>query len=247
MQNFIKADEFSKPITATRIKESILMTIPTAIYAVIYLVWFNYIETRKVIHFTEMHTRLDDMIPFMEVFVIPYILWFFFIAFCTAYPLLKYEKEDYWRFMIFLGTGMTLFLIISTIFPTIQYLRPTQFERNNIFTALVSVFYKYDTPTNVFPSMHVYNAIGGAFSIQYSKRFSKGWKLCSHFISLSIVLSTMFIKQHCVIDVVSAIALALIMYYVVYRSDITLNFLRKIHFIDPVMEDGEVATQEIRL
>jgi hypothetical protein len=57
----------------------------------------------------------------------------------------------------------------------------------------------------------------------------------------------MFIKQHCVIDVVSAIALALIMYYVVYRSDITLNFLRKIHFIDPVMEDGEVATQEIRL
>jgi hypothetical protein len=50
-----------------------------------------------------------------------------------------------------------------------------------------------------------------------------------------------------VIDVVSAIALALIMYYVVYRSDITLNFLRKIHFIDPVMEDGEVATQEIRL
>ena len=160
MQNFIKADEFSKPITATRIKESILMTIPTAIYAVIYLVWFNYIETRKVIHFTEMHTRLDDMIPFMEVFVIPYILWFFFIAFCTAYPLLKYEKEDYWRFMIFLGTGMTLFLIISTIFPTIQYLRPAQFERNNIFTALVSVFYKYDTPTNVFPSMHVYNAIG---------------------------------------------------------------------------------------
>lgn len=247
MQNFMKADSFSKPFTAARVKESILMAIPTAIYAVIYLVWFNYIETRRVIHFTEMHTRIDDMIPFCEVFVIPYILWFFFIAFCTAFPLLKFEKEDYWRFMIFLGTGMTLFLIISTIFPTVQYLRPSQFERDNIFTRLVAMFYKYDTPTNVFPSMHVYNAIGGAFSISYSKRFSKGWKINSHVIAVSIVLSTMFIKQHSVTDVVSGIALALVMYYIVYRSDIVLNFLRKIHFIDPLEEESEVATQEIRL
>ncbi len=247
MQNFMKADAYSKPLTAARVKETVLMLIPTAIYAVIYLVWFNYIETRRVIHFTEMHTRIDDMIPFVEVFVIPYILWFFFIAFCTAFPLLKFEKEDYWRFMIFLGTGMTLFLIISTFFPTIQYLRPSQFERNNIFTRLVAVFYKYDTNTNVFPSMHVYNAIGGAFSINYSKRFSKGWKMCSHVIALSIVLSTMFIKQHSFTDVVSGIALALVMYYIVYRSDIVLNFLRKIHFIDPLPEEGEVATQEIRL
>ena len=247
MQNFMKADAYSKPITRARIWETFLMTIPTAIYAVIYLVWFNYIETRKVIHFTEMHTRIDDMIPFMEVFVIPYILWFFFIFFCTAFPLLKFEKEDYWRFMIFLGTGMTLFLIISTFFPTIQYLRPSHFERNNIFTRLVAVFYKYDTPTNIFPSMHVYNAIGGAISITYSKRFSKGWKINSHVIATSIVLSTMFIKQHSVTDVVSGIALALVMYYIVYRSDIILNFLRKIHFIDPLPEEGEVATQEIRL
>lgn len=247
MQNFIKADAYSKPMTSRRVIETILMTIPTAIYAVIYLVWFNYIETRRVIHYTEMHTSLDDMIPFLEIFVIPYIFWFFFIAFCTAFPLLKYEKEDYWRFIIFLGTGMTLFLVISTIFPTIQYLRPTHFERTNIFTKLVSIFYKYDTPTNVFPSMHVYNAIGGAFSITYSKRFSKGWKIFSHFASLSIVLSTMFIKQHSVIDVVSGIALALIMYYVVYRSDIVLNFLRKIHLIDPAPQEGEVATQEVRL
>lgn len=247
MQNFIKADAYSKPMTPARIRETILMLIPTAIYAVIYLVWFNYIEHRKVIHYTEMHTSLDDMIPFMEVFVIPYIFWFFFIAFCTAYPLLKYEKEDYWRFMIFLGTGMTLFLIISTIFPTIQYLRPGHFERDNIFTRLVAVFYKYDTSTNVFPSMHVYNAIGGAISIRYSKRFSKGWKIFSYFAALSIVLSTMFIKQHSVIDVVSGIGLALVMYYFVYRSDITLNFLRKIHFVDSVSDEGEVATQEVRL
>ena len=109
------------------------------------------------------------------------------------------------------------------------------------------MFYKYDTPTNVFPSMHVYNAIGGAFSISYSKRFSKGWKINSHVIAVSIVLSTMFIKQHSVTDVVSGIALALVMYYIVYRSDIVLNFLRKIHFIDPLEEEGEVATQEIRL
>lgn len=247
MQNFIKTDEYSKPITSTRIKESILMTIPTAIYAVIYLVWFNYIEHRRVIHYTEMHTRLDDMIPFVEIFVIPYIFWFIFIAFCTFYPILKYEKEDYWRFVIFLGTGMTLFLIISTLFPTIQYLRPSHFERDNIFTSLVAIFYKYDTPTNVFPSMHVYNAIGGALSIKYSKRFSKGWKNFSYIAAISIILSTMFIKQHSVIDVVSGIGLALVMYHVVYRSEIIMNFLRKIHFIDPLADEGKVAPEEVRL
>lgn len=229
-------DAYSVPITKERIKKSIFMTIPTGIYAIIYIIWFNYLEKRNVVHFTEMHTWLDDKIPFLEIFVLPYIFWFGFVLFCVLFPVVKYEREDYWRFVIFICTGMTVFLVISTLFPTIQHLRPAEMPRDNIFTDMVSFFYTHDTPTNVFPSMHAYNAIGAAISLCYSRRVSKGGRIFGMVSATLITLSTVFIKQHSVIDVTAAIGLSIVIYYIIYRTDFVMNILRRLGLIDPLPE-----------
>lgn len=72
-----------------------------------------------------------------------------------------------------LFTGMTVFLVISTIYPNGHYLRPAYFEHNNIFIQLVKWLYATDTPTNLFPSVHVFNSIAVNIAVWHSDNFKK--------------------------------------------------------------------------
>ena len=51
-------------------------------------------------------------------------------------------------------SGMTIFLIICTVFPNGLNLRPEVFTRDNFCIELVKRIYQTDTPTNVLPSLH---------------------------------------------------------------------------------------------
>lgn len=197
--------------------------IPSLIYAVIYMVWFGYLE-RTVKHYKLIHVALDDYIPFCEVFIIPYLLWFIYVAVVLLYFFFK-DKDEYFKTCAFLFTGMTVFLIISTLWPNGQRLRPFILPRDNVFTRLVAMIYSTDTPTNLWPSIHVYNSLGCHFAIIKSRHFIKhrGIRFASLILCISIIMSTMFIKQHSVFDVTTAFIMAAIMYVLVYQSDVLLN------------------------
>lgn len=204
--------------------------IPLIVYAIIYLSWFAYLEQTVTKNYTVIHMGVDDYIPFCEVFIIPYFLWFAYIAVVVVYFLFK-DKNEYYKTCIFLATGMTIFLIISTLWPNGHHLRPFEMPRDNIFTQMVAGLYKTDTATNLWPSIHVYNSLGAHIAIAKSKHFEnkKGIKFASFLLAISIVLSTMFLKQHSVFDVLTAFILAAIMYVIVYRYDLVLaikNFVR---------------------
>ncbi len=207
------------------LNETIRCLIPVLIYAVIYLTWFFHLENTKALHYTEIHTELDDKIPFIEVFVIPYIGWFLYCSFFFFYFLAKKDKEDFFKNAAFFFIGMTLFLIISSVWPNIQYLRPQVMPRDNIFTRMIAHLYTTDTPTNLWPSIHVYNAIGTHIAVANSKQFANNKKIRigSFIFSVLIILSTMFIKQHSIIDVLGGILFALIMNIIVYKSEIIVN------------------------
>lgn len=191
------------------------------VYGIIYLTWFRYLEINVTNHFQVIHMTLDDYIPFCELFVIPYFLWFLYVATVVVFFFFK-NKKDYYRTCLFLFTGMTLFLIISTLWPNGHHLRPAVMPRDNIFTYLVSILYQTDTPTNLWPSIHVYNSLGAHFAIVCSDEFKdkKAVRIGSFVLSSSIIASTMLIKQHSLFDVLTAFGLAAVMYVAVYHYDI---------------------------
>ena len=121
---------------------------------------------------------------------------------------------------------MTVFLIFSTIYPNGQYLRPTTFARDNICVDLVKWLYATDTPTNLFPSIHVYNSLGVHIAIINSECFKnkKGVRRLSFVLMASIILATMFLKQHSVFDVVTGILLAIFIYTLVYANNPVFTF-----------------------
>ena len=61
--------------------------------------------------------------------------------------------------------GMTVFLIVSYVYPNVLHLRPSEFPRENVFTDMVRWLYRTDTPTNVLPSIHVFNSLAVHMSL----------------------------------------------------------------------------------
>ncbi|HJA92289.1 MAG TPA: phosphatase PAP2 family protein [Candidatus Eisenbergiella merdipullorum] len=194
--------------------------IPFALYFILYLLWFGWLEERHVRKYQVIHVFLDDYIPFCEWFIIPYLLWFLYVPAAVLYAAFR-SRDEYIRSAMFLCTGMTVFLLVSTFFPNIQHLRPAVMPRDNALTRLVSLLERMDTPTNLWPSIHVYNSIGSHIAISRCLRENKRTvRACSFVLCVSIILSTMFLKQHSVFDVVTAFVLAGAMYGILYRHDL---------------------------
>ncbi len=189
-------------------------------YLIIYQMWFIYVERTVTRRFHIVHTVVDDYIPFVEIFIVPYLLWFGYVAFAIAWFFFK-DVQDYYKLCTFLFVGMTVFLVVSTVYPNGHYLRPRVFERDNIFISLVKGLYMVDTPTNLFPSIHVYNSIGVQLAVMNSEKLKeKKWvKWISFILMSSIIASTMFLKQHSVFDVITGCVMGLIMYTLVYGSN----------------------------
>lgn len=197
------------------------------LYAFIYMPWFTYLEKTVTKDYYLIHSPLDDYIPFIEYFIVPYLFWFAFMLITGLYFFFT-DKTEFYRLAAFLCTGMTLFLIICTIFPNGQHLRPTSFERDNLFVDLVKMVYEKDTPTNVLPSIHAFNSIGICIAVAHSKSLKQHKRLryLAYSIASLIILSTVFLKQHSITDVIAAVVMAAVIYpfiYVVQEKNISIR------------------------
>lgn len=189
------------------------------IYAIVYTLLFAYLEQRPIHGYNIVHTVFDDWIPFCEYFIIPYLLWFPYMILAVLYFIfVNKNKHEYYQLVFNLMMGMTIFLIVSYIYPNAHHLRPTEFPRDNIFTTAVKLLYRTDTPTNILPSIHVFNSLAIHMSLTNceSLREKRGIKAASLVLTLLIILSTMFLKQHSVIDVCMGSTLALFGFIIFY-------------------------------
>jgi membrane-associated phospholipid phosphatase len=209
------------------LRDLLKLAIPIFIYAPIYLYWFIYIENHKFSHYAVIHTAIDDYIPFLEVFIIPYFMWFAYVSFTLMFYMFSFDIEDYYKNFFFLATGMTVFLIVSSLFPNMHQLRPAVMPRDNVFTHLVQFIYNTDTPSNLWPSIHVYNSIGTMISVHHSKRFNKKGVIIMDLIGWLIILSTVFVKQHSFYDVITAFIMAIVFYILFYHTALLENFCSK--------------------
>lgn len=189
-------------------------------YALIYLPWFFHLEKTVVRDYRVMHVALDDKIPFNEYFIIPYLLWFVYVAGTVCYFFFT-DKQQYYQICTFLFVGMTICLLICTFFPNGTDLRRPVDPQKNFCSYLVYLIRFADTSTNVFPSIHVYNSIGVHCALHNSPLLKqrKWLQIMSFILMISICLSTMFLKQHSAVDVLGAVILAYVLYPFVYGAE----------------------------
>lgn len=191
-----------------------------AVYFVIYMTAFGYLEQRNTSYYV-IHFGIDAYIPFCEYFIVPYLLWFAYVALAVIYFGIKDQDEGN-KLVAFLIAGMTIFLIVSAVFPNGHHLRPKTFERDNIFVDMVKKLYIVDTSTNVVPSIHVYNSIAVMITVWRTKLLKnhKVIKAGLMLLGVTIICSTVLLKQHSMLDVMVAFILGALVYTICYREEV---------------------------
>jgi membrane-associated phospholipid phosphatase len=160
----------------------------------------------------------DSMIPFCELFVLPYVLWYIYVPGPMIWMFFV-NRRDFLQTALYLFSGMTVCMIICTVWPSAIGFRPQVLPRDNILCEIVSLIYSADRPTNVFPSMHCYEAVAVcvAFLKAESLHPPKWLKAAMILTAALICLSTVFIKQHSAADMIAGVLLAVPMYFFAYR------------------------------
>ncbi|MBQ4082075.1 MAG: phosphatidic acid phosphatase [Clostridia bacterium] len=166
-----------------------------------------------------IHSPLDDLIPFCEAFLIPYVGWYLLIVFSLLYFAL-YNVQNFKRLQTYIIITQVVAMAIYIVFPNRQDLRPEEFANNNILTQGVQFLYSFDTNTNVCPSLHVAYSMGIASTWLREKSASVWWKIFVVVDVILICLSTVFIKQHSVVDFFAAIPVCILAEYLVFFSPI---------------------------
>lgn len=145
---------------------------------------------------------LDKQIPFVSMFIFPYIYWYVYIFIGLIFILLK-DRRRYIRALLAVYIGMFVCYFIYYLFP-VEIVRPTVVN-NSLSNRLVNIIYQNDRPFNCFPSLHVLNTY---IIMRYtSRKENKLWFYYTQIVGILIILSTLFIKQHFILDGIAAIIL----------------------------------------
>ncbi len=180
----------------------IFMAAYTAVYFVIFSLLEATVEPKFIIH-----SPLDDLIPFCEYFIIPYLMWFIFVP-AVLFYLLYNDRESFWAMVRMMFVGNMLCLLIYALFPNgVMPKEPVQAD--NIFAHMVNILYYTDTPTNVCPSIHVLDTLSAHIALARSKyvKSMTSIKLLSFAFFIMICISTVTLKQHSIIDIFASLIL----------------------------------------
>lgn len=165
---------------------------------------------------TPIRCPLDDRIPFLEGFVVFYVLWYVFIFGMHIY-LMLYDVPGFRKYTQFLIVAMSISTLTFLLYPTCQELRPAVFERDSIFTRIVGLIYAVDPNVNVCPSEHVIGALAVLAAAMNTRCLRSPGKLTvTAILAVLICLSTVFIKQHSAVDILAALLVCAIAYVICY-------------------------------
>lgn len=161
-----------------------------------------------------VHCALDDRIPFLEIFIIPYLLWHICIIGMHLW-LYFHDETVYRQYTRYLVVSMSISTAAFLLYPTCQNLRPEVFPRDNVLTCVVKFLYRMDTNTNVCPSEHVIGSVGFLLAARHSEKLRRSRKQVL-LIALAVLtaVATVFLKQHSLVDVVMALPVCMVGWFI---------------------------------
>lgn len=197
----------------TREYSHLILLVGWLIYFALYFLTENLIPVENC---HVIHHPLDDIIPFNEWFLIPYVLWYVLIVVSLGYFAL-YDVDSFKKLQVYIMITQLVAMAVYIIYPNCQNLRPTEFPRDNFLTDCVRFLYSVDTNTGVCPSLHCAYSIGIASVWLRVKNVSAWLKGFVTIFCFLICLSTMFIKQHSAMDFFMAIPLCVLAEVLVFK------------------------------
>ena len=165
-----------------------------------------------------IHIPLDDMIPYVKEFVIFYVMWYGYIAFAHIWTFFK-SKRDFLVMCSLIFVANLLSMLVCTIYPSMHDLRPDDATMgSSFFSDMVRWLYGTENPYCILPSMHCMLAIVITVGLICSESLKGNLlvKIICPIYTVLVMLSTVFIKQHSIVDVFAASGMSVIAILLTY-------------------------------
>ena len=185
------------------------------VFGLRYLIIENFHPARS---YHSVWCPLDDKIPFLEGFIIPYILWYFCMTGVHLWLFLRGDPA-YRKYSRYLMLTVSISTAIFLRYPTCQNLRLAEFPRKNQLTTVVRHLYRMDTNTNVCPSEHVIISVGFFLAVIYSDAATGKFRTIAGITALMTAVATVFLKQHSVLDVIAAVPVSVAGWYAAFCAE----------------------------
>lgn len=162
---------------------------------------------------------MDDAIPIVSAFIIPYV-WAYLYWAMGPMAVSKCEKQHFADYMAANLIACAAGTLALAFFPTYMdrvaeglYIVP---ENPDFFDRLRLFWYSLDGSEmayNLLPSFHCINSTLCYLGVAGRKEIPVWYRAYSLVMSLLIFASTVYVKQHYVLDIVTGIALAAPIYF----------------------------------
>lgn len=170
---------------------------------------------------TLIGSHIDSLIPFNTLAIVPYCIWYFLI-FIIPYYYYKKDKELISKYIVSYVLITIIANIIFIVCPTTVN-RPTV-SGNDIFSIMAKiVFFVDNEPLNCFPSLHCAISFLWIIYTLSMKNSNRYFKLFITIISILIIISTLFIKQHVFIDMIGGICITSLVVIIINHSNYLIN------------------------
>ncbi len=167
-------------------------------------------------------------VPMIKWFVYFYDIWYPVIA-INAFIIYCFDFENYKKLLFTMIIGALMSHLTFLIYPTI-IIRP-EIDVKSFTDFILDFTYKTDTPAvNCLPSVHCLFCFIGSYYILKTKNLKSIYKSIVIIIMSLIVLSTLFINQHIIEDVILSLIYSIIKIIIVYKFKDTINKLLKFLF-----------------
>lgn len=183
-----------------------------AVYFCLFFLTENLIPAEKC---HPVHCFLDDIIPFNEYFLVFYCGWYVLVFGSLVYYFF-YDVQRFRELDLYIFTTQMAAMACYIFWPSRQDLRPEVFPRENVFTWIMGLIYTFDTNTGVCPSLHVAYSLAIVSVMVKDDQLKKPFKVLVTCFCLMVCLSTAFVKQHSVVDIIAALPVVLLGEVLIY-------------------------------
>lgn len=179
-----------------------------------YFITQIFVVKKDCYDFTTYFDRQVPLIPqFVYIYLICYVFWIVneMIAGVVS-------KEHFYN-------GLTVSIIGNTIATITFILVPTTIVRPDLADTglsnwILQFVYNMDQPVNLFPSIHCFVSWLCYIIVRKQSAFSKGYRIFSFIFAVLICISTQVLKQHYIVDAISGIFMAELLWIIVSKGNL---------------------------
>ena len=175
---------------------------------------------------TLLISEIDNRIPFVPGFIYLYIFWYLMLFFIPI--IIYYYSSD--NFYSYIATAIiTIFIAfcIFILFPTT--IRRPEINETSVTLWITNLIFKMDSPAACcLPSMHC--ALCFLFIIYTInlKELKPLFKALIVVLSTLIIISTLFIKQHVIYDILASIVIVSLAYAICKKLNLS-KYIKTLH------------------